>query len=53
MTMKQTPLQHANLAHVYGQCVHILIRSMRTYWPEVSVNDLKAGSVVGSMWWKR
>ena len=43
MTMKQTPVYNsANLAMFMVNVSHPLIRSMSTYWPEVSVNDLKA-----------
>jgi len=43
MTVKQTPVYNsANLAMFMVNVSHALIRSMRTYWPEMSVNDLKA-----------
>ena len=43
MTVKQTPVYNsANLAMFMVNVSHPLIRSMSTYWPEVSVNDLKA-----------
>jgi putative transposase len=43
MTGKQTPVYNsANLAMFMVNVSHTLRRSMRTYWPEMSVNDLKA-----------
>jgi putative transposase len=42
-TVKQTPVYNsANLAMFMVNVSHTLIRSMRTSWPEMSVNDLKA-----------
>jgi len=43
MTAKQPPVYNsANLAMFMVNVSHALIRSMRPYWPEMSVNDLKA-----------
>ena len=43
MTVKQTPVYNsANLAMFMVNVSQALIRPMRTYWPELSVTDLKA-----------
>ena len=43
MTIKQTPVYNsANLAMFMVNVSHAVMRPMRTQWPEISVNDLKA-----------
>jgi len=43
MTIKQTPVYNsANLAMFMVNVSHAVMRPMRTQWPELSVNDLKA-----------
>lgn len=43
MTVNETPVYNsANLAMFMVNVSHALMRPMRTQWPEVSVNDLKA-----------
>ena len=43
MTIKQTPVYNsANMSMFMVNLSHALMRSMRTHWPECSVNDLKA-----------
>lgn len=43
MTVKQTPVYNsANLAMFMVNLSHALMRPLQPYWPELSVNDLKA-----------
>jgi len=43
MTVKQTPVYNsANLAMLMVNVSHAVMRPLRTWWPECSVNDLKA-----------
>ena len=43
MTVEQTPVYNsANLAMFMVNLSHALMRPLQPYWPELSVNDLKA-----------